>query len=95
MDFLAGKSIAVDASNFVYGMVKELVYDICICNDHKELQIQFEKLLTPLVEMCAHVYLVWDGMLLPCKSIKSIERRIPRDKSLQAGQEKFKTMGRC
>ncbi|CAL6035918.1 Exonuclease_family protein [Hexamita inflata] len=88
---LKGKRVVVDGFNFAFNMASSLAVSVIIYNDYRKAVKQFRAFLEPLVRECSHVYLVWDGQLLPCKSITSITRMKERSALREQGKNLFKS----
>ena len=79
----------MDGYNFVFRMAHELAVPVLVKHDTKLIVRKFRWMIDQLVRICSFVYLVWDGDIVPCKAIVSVERRIKRDGYYQEGLKKY------
>ena len=79
LNFFQNKVVILDGYNFVFRMAHELAVPVLVRHDTDLIIRKFRWLVDQLVRVCSFVYLVWDGDIVPCKAITSVERRIKRD----------------
>lgn len=89
LNFFQNKVVILDGYNFVFRMAHELAVPVLVRHDTDLIIRKFRWLVDQLVRVCSFVYLVWDGDIVPCKAITSVERRIKRDALCQEGLKEY------